>query len=174
MGSLFHQDQLFAHILGRNRDITIVLAFHGRRHRAQDSGDDLVLRDHMRQHRISQQGVARANRVLDIFREAIDGEERAHVFDIGPLTVLFVVAAGAAIQAIPATVAGAGMGEVAAASLYVAMGLSWREAVLLAAIDYGYRLLTAIMGGLWELFRIGAPTGATGQPRTAAAKRNAQ
>lgn len=109
-----------------------------------------------------------------LMASAVYAAARSLSIDIGPLTVLFVVAAGAAIQAIPATVAGAGMGEVAAASLYVAMGLSWREAVLLAAIDYGYRLLTAIMGGLWELFRIGAPTRATGQPRTAAAKRNAQ
>lgn len=100
--------------------------------------------------------------------------------DIGPMAVLFAVAAGAVMQAVPVTVAGAGMGEVAAASLYAAMGLSWREAVLLAAIDYGYRLLMAIMGGVWELFRIvpscgsGAVANAARQPRTAAAKRNRQ
>ncbi len=65
--------------------------------------------------------------------------------------ILFVLAAAAVCQAVPANLVGVGAAEVAGAGFYVALGLSLADALLLVSLLYCYRLLVAVLGGLWEL-----------------------
>jgi len=65
--------------------------------------------------------------------------------------ILFVLAAASVLQAVPATLVGVGLADVAGAGLYVALGLPLAEALLLVSLLYCYRLLVAVLGGLWEL-----------------------
>jgi len=67
-------------------------------------------------------------------------------------TVLFVLSTASLFQAVPAQLVGIGVAEVAATGLYVAVGLSPAAAVLLTSVLVGYRLLMALIGGLWDLW----------------------
>jgi uncharacterized membrane protein YbhN (UPF0104 family) len=67
-------------------------------------------------------------------------------------TVLFVLSAASLFQAIPAQLFGIGIAEAAATGLYVAVGLSPVAALLLTSVLVGYRLLMALIGGLWDLW----------------------
>jgi len=67
-------------------------------------------------------------------------------------TVLFVLSAASLFQAVPAQLLGIGIAEVAATALYVAVGLSPAAALLLTSVLVGYRLLMALIGGLWDLW----------------------
>jgi uncharacterized membrane protein YbhN (UPF0104 family) len=70
---------------------------------------------------------------------------------IGYGQILFVLSAAGVLQAVPANLLGIGMADAAGTGLYVALGLSLSNAVLLASLLIGYRLLIALLGGLWEL-----------------------
>lgn len=67
--------------------------------------------------------------------------------------VLFVLSAANLLQAVPASLLGLGAADVAGAGLYVATGLPLTTALALGALLYGYRLLVAMLGGLWTLVR---------------------
>jgi len=75
---------------------------------------------------------------------------RAWGLDIDYREFLFVLAASSLFAAIPLNVAGIGAAEVAGTGLYIALGLSSREAVLLVSLMYCYRLLFAVLGGVWD------------------------
>ena len=64
--------------------------------------------------------------------------------------VLFVLASASVFQALPANLLGVGVADVAGTGLYVALGLSLPDALLLVSLLYCYRLLAAVVGGLWE------------------------
>ncbi|CAN0504062.1 unnamed protein product, partial [Phaeothamnion confervicola] len=64
--------------------------------------------------------------------------------------VLFVLASASVLQAVPASLLGIGVADVAGTGLYVALGLSLPDALLLVSLLYCYRLLAAVLGGLWE------------------------
>ena len=64
--------------------------------------------------------------------------------------VLLVLASASVLPAVPASLVGIGVADVAGAGLYVALGLSLPDALLLVSLLYCYRLLAAILGGLWE------------------------
>ncbi len=70
--------------------------------------------------------------------------------DIDYRELLFVLAASSLLAAIPLNVAGIGAAEVAGTGLYMALGLTSKEAVLLVSLLYCYRLLFALLGGLWD------------------------
>ena len=72
-------------------------------------------------------------------------------FDISFTDMVFAMATAMMFQAIPFTLAGAGVAEAAGAGLYVALGLTLPAAVLLVSLVYSYRLLMAIVGGVWDL-----------------------
>lgn len=67
--------------------------------------------------------------------------------------VLFVLSTANLLQAVPASLLGLGAADVAGAGLYVAAGLPLTTALALGALLYGYRLLIAILGGVWALGR---------------------
>jgi hypothetical protein len=48
-------------------------------------------------------------------------------------------------------VLGAGTAELAGAGLYLALGLPGAAAVLMTSLFYSYRLIMALLGGLWDL-----------------------
>lgn len=64
--------------------------------------------------------------------------------------LLFVLAASSLFAAIPLNVAGIGAAEIAGTGLYIALGLNSREAVLLVSLMVCYRLLFAVLGGIWD------------------------
>ncbi len=70
--------------------------------------------------------------------------------DIDYRELLFVLAASSLFAAVPLNIAGLGVAEIAGAGLYLAFGLSSRDALLLVSLQYCYRLLFAILGGLWD------------------------
>ena len=65
--------------------------------------------------------------------------------------LLFVQSSAGLFQALPLNVAGAGAGEVAGLGLYLLMGLSRADALLLVSLLYCYKIAMAVLGGLWEL-----------------------
>ncbi len=71
--------------------------------------------------------------------------------EIGFLMVLFVLSASFLCQIVPLTFVGVSVAEIAGAGLYVAVGLSAADAVILVSLTYFYRLLVAVSGGVWEL-----------------------
>ena len=75
---------------------------------------------------------------------------RAWGIDISFVEMLFVLAAASLLAAVPLNVAGVGAAEVAGTGLFIALGLSSREAVLLVSLLFCYRLLFAIVGGSWD------------------------
>lgn len=70
---------------------------------------------------------------------------------IGYTDILFVMTTALIFQAVPVNIAGLGLTEVAGTGLYVALGVPLAGAVLLVSLLYVYRLLAAIIGGLWDL-----------------------
>ena len=72
---------------------------------------------------------------------------------IGYWQIFFVLSAAGMLQAVPANLLGIGAADVAGSGLYVALGLSLSNAILLASLLISYRLLVALSGGLWELDR---------------------
>jgi uncharacterized membrane protein YbhN (UPF0104 family) len=67
------------------------------------------------------------------------------------LDILFVMATALIFQAVPLNLAGVGLAEVAGTGLYLAVGLPMSAAILLVSLLYAYRLLSAIVGGAWDL-----------------------
>lgn len=70
--------------------------------------------------------------------------------DIDYREILFVLAASSLFAAIPLNVAGIGAAEIAGTGLFIALGLSSQQAVLLVSLGYCYRLLFAVLGGVWD------------------------
>jgi len=64
--------------------------------------------------------------------------------------MLFVLAGSNLLAAVPLNVAGIGAAELAGTGLFIALGLSSREAVLLVSLLFCYRLLFAVAGGAWD------------------------
>ena len=67
-----------------------------------------------------------------------------------PHTALVQASAGL-FQLLPVNLGGVGGGEVAGLGLYLALGLSRADALLLVSLLYCYRVATALLGGAWEL-----------------------
>lgn len=70
--------------------------------------------------------------------------------DVDYREILFVLAASSLFSALPLNLAGIGAAEVAGTGLYLALGLATREAVLLVSLQFCYRLLFAVIGGVWD------------------------
>ena len=70
---------------------------------------------------------------------------------IGYWQVLFVLSAAGVLQAVPVNLLGIGAADVVGTGLYVALGSSLFHAILLSSLLVAYRLLVALLGGLWEL-----------------------
>ncbi len=71
--------------------------------------------------------------------------------------VLAVFSASALFQSVPVSVLGVGGAELAGAGLYLALGLPAAAAVLMSSIFYSYRLVMALVGGLWDLWPVRGP-----------------
>ena len=69
---------------------------------------------------------------------------------IGFRDLLSVLVGASMLAAVPINVAGIGAAEIAGTGLYMALGLSSREALALVSLLYCYRLLFALVGGLWD------------------------
>ncbi|MSQ67228.1 MAG: hypothetical protein EXR83_03400 [Gammaproteobacteria bacterium] len=65
--------------------------------------------------------------------------------------VLFVLASAGIFQLLPLNVAGVGAGDLAGVGLYLALGLSSTQALMLVSLLYGYRLAMAMVGAAWAL-----------------------
>ena len=70
--------------------------------------------------------------------------------DISYLEVLFVLTGAFLFQMIPISLIGVGAIEIAGTGLYLAIGLTISEAVSLVSLLYCYRILIALVGGVWE------------------------
>lgn len=70
---------------------------------------------------------------------------------IGYGQILFVLSCAAVFHAVPANLVGVGAADLAGTGLYIALGLPLAKALLLVSLLYGYRLLAALLGGLWAL-----------------------
>ena len=70
--------------------------------------------------------------------------------DISFLEVLFVLTGAFLFQMIPINLIGVGAIEIAGTGLYLAIGLTISEAVSLVSLLYCYRILIALVGGVWE------------------------
>ena len=71
-------------------------------------------------------------------------------FDISYLQILFVLTGAFLFQMVPINLIGVSAIEIAGAGLYLAIGLSVTEALSLVSLLYCYRILIALIGGLWE------------------------
>ena len=71
--------------------------------------------------------------------------------EIGYFQILFVLTGSLIFQGLPINLAGVGVAEIAGTGLYIALGLPASAAVLLVSLLYCYRILIALIGGLWEL-----------------------
>lgn len=78
--------------------------------------------------------------------------------DVSFVQVVFVMTAAFMFNGLPLNVAGVGAIEATGVALYLAMDVPLAAAVLLVSLPYSYRLLVAIIGGLWDLL----PTPAQG------------
>ncbi|MEQ8497168.1 MAG: lysylphosphatidylglycerol synthase domain-containing protein, partial [Gammaproteobacteria bacterium] len=65
--------------------------------------------------------------------------------------VLAVFSVSALLQAVPVSVLGAGAAELAGTGLYLALGLPGAAALLMTSLFYSYRLIMALLGGLWDV-----------------------
>ncbi len=65
--------------------------------------------------------------------------------------ILAVLAASGLLQILPLNVGGLHLGDVAGTGMYVALGLSLSDAILLGSTLICYRLTMAVIGGLWDL-----------------------
>lgn len=65
--------------------------------------------------------------------------------------ILFVLTSAALFQAVPANLVGLGVADIAGTGLYIALGLPLGDALLLVSLLYCYRLLAAMLGGIWEM-----------------------
>ncbi len=70
-----------------------------------------------------------------------------------PHTALVQASAGL-FQMLPVNLGGVGGGEVAGLGLYLALGLPRADALLLVSLLYCYRVVTALLGGAWELLSL--------------------
>ena len=62
-----------------------------------------------------------------------------------------VQASAGLFQMLPVNLGGVGGGEVAGLGLYLALGLARADALLLVSLLYCYRVLIALLGGVWEI-----------------------
>ena len=65
--------------------------------------------------------------------------------------ILLVLTGSFLLQLVPISLVGIGAADLAGTGLYVALGLSVAEAVLLVSLMYCYRIVIAVIGGLWDL-----------------------
>ena len=65
-----------------------------------------------------------------------------------------VQASAGLFQMLPVNLGGVGGGEVAGLGLYLALGLSRADALLLVSLLYCYRVAVALLGGAWELLAL--------------------
>lgn len=79
--------------------------------------------------------------------------------DLPYALALLVVSASMIFQALPISLAGVGGGELAMVGLLLVSGFARSEAVLLAAVFYGFRLTAALLGGAMELVGLIRPSG---------------
>ena len=70
--------------------------------------------------------------------------------EISYLQVLFVLTGAFLFQMVPINLVGVGAIEIAGAGLYLAVGLTMSQAISLVSLLYCYRILIALVGGLWE------------------------
>ncbi len=86
-----------------------------------------------------------------VFALAVFVGSRQWGIEIAYLDLLFVQAIALIFQAIPLNLGGVGATEIAGTGLYVALGLPLPAAVLLVSLLYVYRLVSAVIGGVWDL-----------------------
>ncbi len=91
-----------------------------------------------------------------IFALGIYCTARAFAIDVGLLEVVFAVAAGSLLVAIPISLGGVGAADVTTVAIFVAMGHTLEHSVLLGALPYLARLVGAVQGGVWEMLDGGA------------------
>ena len=70
--------------------------------------------------------------------------------EISYLQILFVLTGAFLFQMVPLNIVGVGAIEIAGAGLYLAVGLTGPQALTLVSLLYCYRILIAMVGGLWE------------------------
>ena len=58
---------------------------------------------------------------------------------------------GTRLQCVPFNFGGLHLGDVAGTALYASLGLPLHDAILLGSLLFCYRVLMAIVGGLWDL-----------------------
>ncbi|MBI2799059.1 MAG: flippase-like domain-containing protein [Gammaproteobacteria bacterium] len=66
--------------------------------------------------------------------------------------ILLVLTGSFLLQLVPVNLVGIGAADLAGTGLYVALGLSGADALLLASLMYCYRIVIAVIGGLWDWF----------------------
>ena len=86
---------------------------------------------------------------LVIAAAVLCGAQHWHI-EISYLQVLFVLTGAFLFQMVPINVIGVSAIEIAGAGLYLAVGLTAAEALGLVSLLYCYRILIALLGGLWE------------------------
>lgn len=70
---------------------------------------------------------------------------------VGYSQILWVLACSALLQCVPFNFGGLHLGDVAGTALYASLGLPLHDALLLGSLLYCYRVLMAVIGGLWDL-----------------------
>jgi Lysylphosphatidylglycerol synthase TM region len=78
------------------------------------------------------------------------GAQGWHI-DLPYVQILAVLAASGLLQILPFNFGGLHLGDVAGTGMYVALGLSLSDAILLGSLLVCYRLMMAVIGGLWDL-----------------------
>jgi uncharacterized membrane protein YbhN (UPF0104 family) len=76
---------------------------------------------------------------------------------ISYLDILFVLSISMTLQSVPISLLGIGAPEIVSTAIYTIIGLSIPAALLMVALLYIYRLITSIMGGLWQILESGRP-----------------
>jgi uncharacterized membrane protein YbhN (UPF0104 family) len=76
---------------------------------------------------------------------------RGWSIELSYFDVLFATASAIVFQVVPLSILGVGAAEVVGVAIYLLMGLSETDAVLMVSSGYAYRLLTALLGGVWQL-----------------------
>ncbi|RYG38734.1 MAG: flippase-like domain-containing protein [Burkholderiales bacterium] len=91
-----------------------------------------------------------------VFALGIYCAAQAFLIDIALIEILFAVAAGSLLVAIPVSLGGVGAADVTTVTIFVAMGHTLEQSILLGALPYLARLVGAVQGGVWEMLDGGA------------------
>ncbi len=86
-----------------------------------------------------------------VFALAILAGAWAFAIDVSFPEVAFAVAGGMLLVAVPLSIGGLGAADVTTAAIFLAMGYTLEQSVLLGALPYLARLLAAVQGGVWEM-----------------------